>query len=126
MSSLRPNEWEQLVASYPGAKITDGADGTSLVALPAVPLPPGWSATTTAVWFVLPVGYPAAQPDCFWTDPELRLVNGTVPGNAGAQVVPIVQVPALWFSWHLSAWRPSHDSVTTYARFISRRFDDAR
>lgn len=126
MSALRPNEWEQFVASYPGALITDGADGTSLVTLPAVQLPTGWSATKTTVWFVVPVGYPAAQPDCFWAYPDLRLANGSIPANAGAQVVPFLEAPALWFSWHLSAWRSSQDSVTTYARFVSRRFDDAR
>lgn len=126
MSALRPDEWEQLVASHSGATITDGADGTSIVTLPAVPLPRGWSTTTTTVWFVMPVAYPAAQPDCFWADPDLRLANSSVPANAAPQVVPTLQVPALWFSWHLSAWRPSRDSVTTYARFISRRLDDAR
>jgi hypothetical protein len=126
LSACAPNGWGQLTASYPGATIIDGADGTSVVVLPVVRLPPGWSVPTTPVWFVLPVGYPAAQPDCFWADPELRLANGALPDNSGSQVVPIVQVQALWFSWHLTGWRPSHDDVTTYARFISRRFEDAR
>lgn len=123
---MRPNEWEQLCAVYPGADLGGGADGTSLVTLPDLPIPPGWSVPKTTVWFVVPAGYPASQPDCFWASPELRLAGGALPANSGAQTLPVLQIPALWFSWHLAAWRPSHDNVTTYTRFISRRFDDAR
>lgn len=111
---------------FPGAELITGADGMTLITLPEVRLPAGWSATVTTVWFVVPVGYPAAQPDCFWAAPDLRLANGSMPANSGVQAVPVLQTPALWFSWHLSAWRPSHDNVTTYARFALRRFDDAR
>jgi hypothetical protein len=124
--ALRPNEWEQIIGSFSEATMCEGPDSTTLVTLPEVPLPPGWSASTTTVWFVVPVGYPAAQPDCFWVDADLRLANGSLPSNSGAQSVPVVGAPALWFSWHLSARRPSHDSLITYARFIARRFDDAR
>lgn len=124
--SLRPNEWEQIVGSFPAATICEGPDGTALVTLPDVPLPGGWSAPSTTVRFVVPVGYPASQPDCFWVDADLRLANGSLPSNSGAQAMPAVGEPALWFSWHLSAWRPAHDSLITYARFIARRFDDAR
>ena len=123
---LRRNEWEQIVGSFPDATISEGSDGTMLVTLPDMPLPSGWSAKATRVRFVVPVGYPAAQPDCFWVDADLRLANGSLPSNSGAQSVPVAGTPALWFSWHLSAWRPSHDSLITYARFIARRFDDAR
>ena len=123
---FRPDEWEQIVESFPCATLRDGSDGTVLVTLPDVPLPPGWSTKATAVHFVVPVGYPAAQPDCFWVDADLRLANGTLPSNSGAQPVPVVNAAALWFSWHLSAWRPSKDRLITYARFIARRFDDAR
>lgn len=126
MNSLRPNEWDQLCSWCADAELTSGADGTTLITLPALAVPQGWSASSTAVWFVVPSGYPAAQPDCFWASHDLRLANGSVPANSGEQAVPVLHVPALWFSWHLSAWRPSHDNVTTYARFILRRFEDAR
>ena len=81
---------------------------------------------TSPVWFVVPVGYPAAQPDCFWASAELRLSSGAAPSNSGEQIIPGLQQPALWFSWHLTTWRPAHDDLTTYARFIQRRFADAR
>lgn len=123
---LRPGEWEQLASSFPDPSITDGGEGSSLVELPKVLLPVGWSMVAVPVWFLLPVGYPAAQPDCFWTDANLRLASGQTPANSGPQALPLIGAQALWFSWHLTAWRPSHDSVTTYARFCLRRFDDPR
>lgn len=126
MSTLRPSEWEQLCGCFADAECATGADGTTLITLPSVRLPEGWSAPATTVRFVVPVGYPAAQPDCFWAAHNLRLANGSIPANSGVQAVPVVQTNGLWFSWHLAAWRPSHDNVTTYARFILRRFDDAR
>ncbi|MFP5327657.1 MAG: E2/UBC family protein [Acidimicrobiia bacterium] len=126
MRSLRPGEWEQLARCFPDATITDGADGTSIIAVPNLVLPAGWSMGATSVWFVVPIGYPAAQPDCFWSDPDLRLATGAMPSNAAPQALPLLETPALWFSWHLAAWRPSYDSISTYARFVLRRFDDAR
>jgi hypothetical protein len=124
--SLRPNEWQEVVGSFDGASVCEGPDGTTLVTLPDVPLPGGWSSKSTTVRFVVPVGYPAAQPDCFWADDDLRLADGSLPSNSGAQSAPVAGVPALWFSWHLSAWRPALDTLITYVRFITRRFDDAR
>ncbi len=126
MSGLQSGEWEQLTRCFPDATITDGADGTSLIAVPNVALPAGWSARTATVWFLVPMGYPAAQPDCFWSEPDLRLATGGLPSNSAPQALPVIGTPALWFSWHLTAWRPSYDSVSTYTRFVLRRFDDAR
>jgi hypothetical protein len=78
------------------------------------------------VRFVIPVGYPAAQPDCFWADENLRLASGAIPTNAAAQMIPGTAELALWFSWHFSGWRPSQDDLMTYIRFVLMRFIDAR
>jgi hypothetical protein len=87
-------------------------------------LPPGWNRASTQVKFVLPLPYPAAQPDCFYADQDLRLARGAMPVNSGMQ--PLNNVPMLWFSWHLSAWNPQRDDVFTYVRFIESRLSDAR
>lgn len=126
MSTLRPGEWDTLAGHFQGATISEQADGTALICLPDVDLPSGWTATTTTVWFVVPVGYPAAQPDCFWVAADLKLESGVVPASSGAQQLPGNPQPALWFSWHLASWRPAVDSISTYARFILRRLADAR
>jgi hypothetical protein len=126
MSSVRQDDWNHLAAKYPGATIADAPDGTAMVSLPRVPLPAGWSLASVCVWFLVPVGYPAAQPDCFWTSSELRLASGAMPSNSGIQDVGATGGRALWFSWHPTTWRPAHDGLATFAHFIVRRFDDAR
>ncbi|MBA3652581.1 MAG: hypothetical protein H0W70_00125 [Actinobacteria bacterium] len=126
MSALRPGEWDALADQFADATARDGPDGLSLITIPAVKLPPGWSAGATPISFVLPVGYPAAQPDCFWASVDLRLASGAMPSNSGVQQIPHTQTEALWFSWHLASWRPATDNISTYARFVLRRFADAR
>lgn len=120
--NLRPGEVEVLLAAYPSAHIEDRPDGTGLVRLPALPLPIGWSSTTTDAWFVVPVGYPGAMPDCFWAAPDLRLATGALPSNSGPQPIggsgPEL---GLWFSWHLQAWTPATDQLVTYAHFVESR-----
>ena len=126
MSALRPGEWDALAGQFAGAALTDESDGSSLITIPEVSLPPGWSSSTTPISFVVPVGYPAAQPDCFWAAADLRLASGAMPSNTGMQPVPHTQQPALWFSWHLGNWRTGVDTVSSYTRFILKRFTDAR
>ncbi len=118
-------ELDPLASAQPGSHLVAGSD-PPLIEVPGLALPPGWSATTTNVWFVVPRGYPAAQPDCFWADAGLRLSSGALPQSSGPQTLPTTGCPALWFSWHLGAWRPGHDGLVSYLRFISRRFADAR
>lgn len=124
--NLRTGEWEALVQCFPGASIREGPGDSSLVEIPTVLLSGGWSSTETQVCFVTPVGYPAAQPDCFWASPSLRLATGAMPSSTAIQAIPIVQTQGLWFSWHLSSWRQASDNILTYTRFIQRRLLDAR
>lgn len=98
-------------------------DGSTIVSAPLL-LPTGWNRDEVTVEFVLPVAYPNAQPDCFYTDADLRLSNGAVPTNTGPQELDGQQ--RLWFSWHISSWNPAADSIPTYLRFIESRFRDVR
>jgi hypothetical protein len=126
MTNLRTGELEVLQAQFPRVTLTEVADGSSLLTIHDVSLPSGWSPSVTDISFLVPAAYPAAQPDCFWASADLRLVSGEPPSNSGAQVVPVTEAPGLWFSWHLPNWRPSVDTITTYARFVLSRFLDAR
>lgn len=119
-----PSEIERLVQARPGSGVTQQPDGSSLVHVPDVALPPGWTTHAAAVWWLLSPGYPSAQPDCFFADAELRLAGGAQPVNTGLQ--PLNGVPLLWFSWHLQFWRPGRDDLVSYLHFIERRFTDAR
>ena len=71
-----------LMARYPTAAVADRADHSAVVAVPDLPLGPGWNQPTTEVLFQVSTAYPAAQPDCFYTDPQLRLASGQPPSNS--------------------------------------------
>lgn len=101
----------------------DLADGSAVISL-GMKLPPGWSKDEVLVEFLIPIAFPAAQPDCFFTDIDLRLASGAQPTNTDFQ--PIAGAHRLWFSWHLASWTPGIDSVETYIRFIERRFREPR
>jgi hypothetical protein len=115
---------ESLRQAFPQASLLMREDGTGLVALPHVLLPPGWNQSDTVVWFVVPVGYPMAKPDCFWTDAGLRLSSGGPPRNTAPNPLPGVAEPRLWFSWHVTAWNPAADSLLTFTRTIQTRLAD--
>ena len=118
--------WDQLNANYSSATVEALGTSGSLITVPNLQLSSGWSKSTSTVRFLAPVPFPAAQPDCFWADADLRLANGASPSNSGVQVIPETSLKALWFSWHLSSWSPANDDLLTYVRFIQKRFADAR
>ncbi len=108
---------------FPGSTLVLLLDGTHIVHVP-MDLPPGWNRQCTLARFVVPVPYPAAQLDCFYADADLRLANGDMPTNSGPQ--PINGESMLWFSWHLTRWDPTRDSLLTFIRFINERLRRAQ
>lgn len=124
MMAVSAAEVRRLEQARPGATVTAQPDGSSVVRVADIPLPSGWSKAATTVRWLLSPGYPAAQPDCFYADPDLALVTGAAPANTGMQ--PLDGSPLLWFSWHLPVWRPGRDDLLSYLRFIERRLADVR
>src|SRR5262245_12842765 len=63
------------------------------------PLVAGWSKESTRLLVLIPSGYPVTAPDNFFTDPDLRLEGGGMPGNASEAR----QLEQAWlvFSYHL-------------------------
>lgn len=123
--SLRDGEWASLVRHRPTASLTTRADGSAVVMVPDVSLPNGWSADSTTIWFVVPVGYPGAMPDCFWADATLRVAGGGTPANSGHQPIGGDGPSGLWFSWHLQKWNHVTDDLMSYLRFITSRLRHA-
>lgn len=121
---LRQHELDRLLALHPQAEVVNESDGTSSVLIPKVPLPDGWSQAESSVGFVVPNGYPAAQPDCFYADHALRLASGSMPMNSGFQSLRATEM--LWFSWHLASWAPHRDDALSYLRFVESRFRNAK
>lgn len=96
--------------------------GTSLVIVPGVRLPEGWSKPSTTIRFIVPLGYPFAQLDCFWADPDLCLAHGGLPQNSALSPIPETAEPALWFSWHLNGpWNPNRDTLSTWMKVVIER-----
>lgn len=118
-------QFQQLKEHY-DAQLIPRADGTFVVEVRALPLPPGWSKTATTARFIVPVGFPHAMPDCFWTDQDLRLANNADPQASNMQVLPGTSEPQRWFSWHANKWTPNRDSLLTYTKVIEARLREAR
>jgi hypothetical protein len=128
LSPVTQRQFERVKTRYPGASLEELSSGAALVTVPDFPLPAGWSAASTDIRFLAPVGYPGPNPDCFWATSGLRLASGAMPQNA-ADPNPIPETPhqALWFSWHIEDparnWRPARDDLMTYLSMIGRRFE---
>jgi hypothetical protein len=119
-------QFAQVKRAFPEATLTAMGAGMFLVKIPGVSLPEGWSQPIAEVLFVVPNGFPNAAPDCFWTDPTLRLQTGAMPQNAqiGQQNSAQQDPNKLWFSWHVhGAWNPTRCDLMTYVNIIRRRFE---
>ena len=92
-------------------------------------LPQGWNKTETALIIDIPVGYPVTAPDNFYVDLDLRLSNGTQPGNTSVESQGGQQ--RLRFSYHIEGgdWRPHSDNakghnLLTFIQGISTRLGE--
>jgi Prokaryotic E2 family E len=122
--TILDQQLEELQKEFPLAETVLLPDGSSLIHIPNVPLAPsGWNKKVTSVYFIAPVGYPVAQPDCFWTDEDLRIASsgGAPPKNSAVQQPPFAGGPKLWFSWHVSSWIPNRDNLKSYLRIVQDR-----
>jgi hypothetical protein len=115
--------FQELKQKHPGADLATFPSGASLVVVPAIALPQGWSESLTEVTFLAPIGYPLSKPDCFWAPSTLRLSGGRMPGNTAIQPIPERGGSYLYFSWHALAWNPEGDTLLTYLRVIRARFE---
>jgi hypothetical protein len=94
------------------------------------PLDSGWTKQETQILVLLPGGYPTTPPDNFYADPDLRLANGSAPGNTS----PVSLHGAQWlhFSFHVESddWQPHADpekghNLLTFLEGVARRLTEA-
>jgi hypothetical protein len=107
--------------------------GHNLIVVPGVLLPKGWDATICTVLFLAPPGYPAARPDHFFTDIEIRLADKSHPHNtnvSNGEYLGHLGWPqwakSMWWSWHLQMWDPNRSNLFTYMKVIQQRLNPAR
>lgn len=109
--------------------ITNLQNGGVLIKIQGVKVE-GWNRPTADLIFVAPPGYPAAQPDCFWVEPNnFRLENGATPQAANdGNPIPgdVAGRSTTWFSWHVQSWNPSRDTLITYFKVVLSRLSPAR
>ena len=120
--SLIEEQLKELLEIHPQATITALPDGSTLVSVPNMRIPPGWNVPEATIVFVIPAGFPTARPDCFWTNPGVLLASGGQPANSNPQMPPGGTVMMRWFSWHLQNWHPNRDTIYTYLDFCLDRF----
>jgi hypothetical protein len=128
LSPLLLGQLAELEADHDGVQCAAVGDGSFVVKVAKVGIPPGWNATEANIWFVVPVQYPSARPDCFWAEASLLVQGGRIPQNTGGNRLPGAQAtpPLRWYSWHVTRWSPIGDTLATYLQVIRRRFADAR
>lgn len=95
------------------------------------PLEAGWSKAATKILVLLPGGYATMPPDNFYADPDLRLANGAVPGNASAGQQAAGRTWLL-FSYHVESgdWQPDPvpedgHNLLTFLEGVIRRLREA-
>ena len=76
---LLSRQFERLKEVYPDAVISQRPDGSCLITVSALPMPPGWDRQEVTISIILPPGYPTAKPSGFETAPDLRLADQRVP-----------------------------------------------
>ena len=123
MSTVLDRQLGELGERFSAVELRRLPSGTTLVIVPVVPLPLGWSQERTSVRFLVPPAYPFAALDCFWADVDLRLANGATPQNAQVpNPLPETYDHGLWFAWHLaSPWDANRDTLSSWVNTILDR-----
>jgi hypothetical protein len=89
------------------------------------PIGPGFNLQACDLLIRVPLSYPAAGPDMFWTDPGLVLADGREPQSAN---IFEVHSGRRWrrFSWHRKAWDGVRDNLWSYLEFVRHRLAQNR
>jgi hypothetical protein len=87
------------------------------------PIPDGYNRPAANLLVRIPLAYPDAGPDMFWTTPELMLANGAAP-QCGDSIETHMGQQWRRFSWH-TTWRPNVDNLHGYMHFVRRRLERA-
>lgn len=96
--------------------------GFTNIVVKSVETGPLYQPGVTDLLLRVPNLYPDAALDMFWTDPELRLSNGSTPNRADV-IETICQRQWRRFSWHRNGrWNPDIDWIGSHLEFVRQRF----
>lgn len=92
--------------------------GFTNVVLADFPFPEAYTPRQAELLIRLPALYPNAQPDMFWTRPDVKLTSGAWPLNCDVKET-YLQLPWQRWSRHWQkAWRPGVDGLRTFIAAI--------
>lgn len=120
----------RLRTRWPQSHYVLGPYSRALIVVPSIALPKGYDKNICTILFITPPGFPAAKPDHFFTDIEIRLESGALPKGThplGSNNFPLQHWPqweghCQWWSWHLQMWDPNHSGLVTFVAAIRQRF----
>jgi hypothetical protein len=111
---------------HPGTETIELQNGDLWVALD-IPIPTGWGVPRVKLWFVVPHGYPATPPDCFWVEPQLKVNNGVPQNSQHDYAMPDLGRSSHWFSWHINdQWDGNRDTLMTWLTSCRKRLDQVK
>lgn len=67
----------------------------------------------------IPPAYPNAPLDMFWTNPEIKLINGTGPRQTESRAEYYGRTWQRWSRHYAVAWRPGVDSIKNFIQSIA-------
>jgi hypothetical protein len=121
------HQLDDLRRKYPAASIGEERDqfGQRLLSVPGVILPKGWAPTSTTIFILVPDGFPASQPERFYTPEDVRLAHGGCPRNTARGGTGFTGGPLtnglLWWHWRID--RPSYrHTLVQYINAMRQRF----
>lgn len=88
-------------------------------------LPAFYVPRSCSLMIKLPSGYPNANPDMFWTNPIIRLTNGSAPIASEVQESYNGESWQRW-SRHMNSWRAGIDNIQTKLRAVKTELEKGR
>jgi hypothetical protein len=104
-------------------EIVQGA-GEIRVIIHSFPFPEQYTPRASNLMIRLPAGYPNANPDMFWTNPDVKLSNGAYPLTADYHD----SSAGGWQRWsrHDNSWRGGVDNLRTKFASVRRELEKGR
>lgn len=85
-------------------------------------LPTGYTREKVDLLVIIPAGYPTAQMDMFWVNPEIRYAQTNLYPNAADQFEDHIGIRWQRFSRHYITyqWRPGVDSLSSHLIMVQK------
>ena len=101
-------------------------NGFTHVVIANFPLPVAYTPRQADLLIRLPSLYPKAQPDMFWTRPDVKLVSGAWPLRSDVKETYLQIQWQRWSRHWQHGWRPGIDGLRTFLAAIIHELSKGR